>query len=132
MCSHTQCEHEEANPWIDSCFSGGSGEEGVWKVLVFFSTLPQLFFLYSMQWSQDQGLWGLNQFLSKKLQLCIFNLYVRIPKGPMGQDGPSPLLVKLGLTVNTQLAVKIAHQFCTWVTSPYLTRTALRGRDLLD
>lgn len=44
MCSHTQCEHEEANPWIDSCFSGGSGEEGVWKVLVFFSTLPQLFF----------------------------------------------------------------------------------------
>lgn len=70
-----------------------------------------------MQWSQDQGLWGLNQFLSKKLQLCIFNLYVRIPKGPMGQDGPSPLLVKLGLTVNTQLAVKIAHQFCTWVVS---------------
>lgn len=49
----------------------------------------------------------------------------------MGQDVPCLDLEKLGLTVNTAV-VKIAHEFGTCVTQPYVNRIRLRGRHLPD
>lgn len=91
--------------WIDSSVSlvdlekKGCGSASIFCV----STSPQHFLFFPLLDAVVTGPKTIRAgFLSKKL--TVFNLYVRIPKGPMGQDGLRPSLqAKLGLSVNAAI-----------------------------